>query len=58
MNYYLTMETMTFIAEWESSLLERIRKYFADNKGLITVGLAAMCNSHHANYMYDIMQRK
>lgn len=58
MNYYLTMETMTFIAERESALLERIRKYFADNKKLIVVGLAAMCNSHHANYAYDIMQHK
>lgn len=58
MNHYLTMETLTFIAGRENALLERIKKYFTDNKELIIVGLTTMCNSHHANYAYDIMQYK
>lgn len=58
MHEYLTMETMTFISEQENALLERIKKYFTDNKELILIGLTTMCKDYHAPYAYNIMQHK
>ena len=58
MNEYLTMENLTFIAEQENALLERIKKYIADNKKFLVMGLIAMSGDYRAYHAYSNMQNK
>lgn len=56
MNDYLTMENLTFIVEQENALLERIKKYIADNKKFIVMGLIAMSGDYRTYHAYNRMQ--
>lgn len=56
MNDYLTMENLTFIVEQENALLERIKKYIADNKKFIVMGLTMMSGDYQAYHAYNRMQ--
>ena len=49
-------ETLTFIIEQENALLERVKKYIADNKKFLVMGLIAMSGDYRAYHAYRNMQ--
>lgn len=44
--YYLTTDTMAYVAKKQNALLERIKKYFTDNWKLIIMGLTMMSSNY------------
>lgn len=52
---YLAADALVFIAEQENALLNRMKKYFAENMKLIVMGFISISGDYRAYHAYSKM---